>query len=98
MSSRTIQHPDVELHEIDRSGYGKTDNSLPNSPTTFVMGFAAKGQDMTIEWINSKSTLDETFGAPETEFESYMYNAAMEVLNRGGSCIASKLPYDNEQF
>ena len=63
-----------------------------------VTGFADKGQDMTLEWINSKATLDDTFGTPTTEFESYMYNAAIEILNRGGSCIASKLPYDNEQF
>ena len=98
MSARTINNPGVELNEIDRSGYGKVDNSLPNSPTSFVVGFADKGQDMTLEWVDSKATLDETFGEPTTEFESYMYNAAMEVLNRGGSCIASKLPYANESF
>ena len=98
MSSRTINNPGIELNEIDRSSYDKVDNSLPNSPTLLVTGFADKGQDMTLEWINSKATLDDTFGTPTTEFESYMYNAAIEILNRGGSCIASKLPYDNEQF
>ena len=98
MASRTRQNPGVELNEIDRSFYGKVDNSLPNSPTSLVIGFADKGEDMTLEWINSKATLDDTFGIPTTEFESYLYNAAMEALNRGGTCIASKLPYDNEQF
>lgn len=53
---------------------------------------------MSIEWINSKATLDETFGTPTTEFESYLYNAAIEILNRGGSCIAAKLPYDNKSY
>ena len=98
MSSRTINNPGIELNEIDRSSYDKVDNSLPNSPISYVMGFADKGQDMTIEWINSKATLDNTFGTPTTEFESYLYNAAIEILNRGGSCIASKLPYINGQY
>lgn len=98
MSSRTIQNPGVELNEIDRSSYGKVDNSLPNSPTVYVMGFTEKGEDMTFEWINSKATLDDTFGKPTTEFEQYFYNAAMEVLRRGGTCVASKLPYENWQY
>ena len=98
MTFRTRQNPGVELNEIDRSFYGKVDNSLPNSPTSLVIGFADQGEDMTLEWIDSKTTLDETYGTPSTEFESFMYNAAVEILNRGGSCIASKLPYQNEQF
>ena len=43
MSSRTINNPGVELNEIDRSSYEKVDNSLPNSPTSLVIGFADKG-------------------------------------------------------
>lgn len=98
MSSRTIDNPGVELNEIDRSGYEKIDNSLPNSPISYVTGFADKGQNMTIEWIDSFATFTDTFGVPTTEFEMYMYNAVAEILNRGGSCIASRLPYDNNQL
>ena len=98
MSSRRLQNPGVEINEIDRSGYEKVDNSLPNAPVCFMTGFADKGEDMTFEWLDSKQTLDSTFGKPTNEFESYLYNSAMEVLNRGGMCIASKLPYDNESY
>ena len=96
MSSRTIQHPGIELNEIDRSQYGKVDNSLPGAPTTLVVGFASKGEDYALQWIDSKTTLDDTYGIPTTEFERYFYNAAIEVLNRGGTCIAAKLPYYNQ--
>jgi len=98
MSARTIDNPGVELNEIDRSNYEKIDNSLPNAPTSLMIGYADKGPNMTLEWINSKQTFEDTFGTPTTEFEAYLYNAAMEVLNRGGTCIASKLPYDNESY
>ena len=97
MAYRTQQNPGVELNEIDRSFYGKIDNSLPNAPVSFIAGVADQGESMTFEWIDSKATLNETFGIPTTEFESYFYNAAIEVLNRGGICIASKLPYKNAQ-
>lgn len=63
-----------------------------------IAGFADKGEDLSFEWINSKNTLDETFGTPTNEYESFFYNAAIEVLNRGGTCIASKLPYNNKQY
>lgn len=43
MSVRTINNPGVELNEIDRSGYDKVDNSLPNSPTSLIFGVADKG-------------------------------------------------------
>lgn len=63
-----------------------------------MTGFADKGEDLTLEWVNSKATLDDTFGTPTNEYESFFYNAAMEVLNRGGTCIASKLPYMNDSY
>ena len=94
-STRKIQSPGIELNEIDRSQYDLVDNSLPNSPNVFVTGFAAKGEDYALQWMNSKQTLDDTYGMPTTEFEKYFYNAINEVINRGGTCIAAKLPYDN---
>ena len=95
MSSRKIQSPGIEINEIDRSQYGKVDYSLPNSPTSLIVGFASKGEDYSLQWINSKQTLDDTYGQPENEFERYFYNAQYEILNRGGTCIAAKLPYAN---
>jgi hypothetical protein len=62
MITRKIQSPGVEINEIDRSQYNKVDYSLPNAPTSLMFGFASKGEDSTFKWINSKSTLDETYG------------------------------------
>jgi hypothetical protein len=69
---------------------------LPNAPATLIYGFADKGEDLALTWVNSKPTLDETYGKPTNEYESYFYNAAYEILNKGGTCIAAKLPYKNE--
>ena len=98
MSARTIENPGVEINEIDRSQYGKIDYSLQNAPTILTMGFASKGEDLALTWINSKATLDDTYGKPTTEYESYFYNSAYEVLRKGGTCIAAKLPYDNNAY
>ena len=98
MTARKLQSPGVEINEIDRSNYDKVDYSLPNSPTNLVFGFASRGEDMAFKWINSFATLNETYGQPSTEFEAYFYNAAAEILNRGATCIAAKLPYANEAY
>ena len=94
-SSRHIQNPGVEINEIDRSQYGIEDNTLPNAPVVLTYGFASKGENYSLKWINSKQTLDDTYGQPTNEFEQYFYNSCTEILNRGGMCIAAKLPYYN---
>ena len=38
----------------------------------------------------------ERYGAPTNELEKYLYNGAEEIISRGGRCLVSKLPYDNE--
>lgn len=96
MSSRRIDNPGIEINEIDRSQYDKVDYSLPNAPAVFTYGFADKGEDCALTWINSKTTLVDTYGSPTNECESYFYNSMYEVLNRGGTCIAAKLPYVND--
>lgn len=96
MSSRTIEYPGIELNEIDRSGYEKEDYSLPNASICFVAGFADQGQEYEINWINTIETFKEKFGIPTNEYESYLYNAAYEILNRNGVCLAVRLPYKNE--
>ena len=55
---RKIQAPGVEVNEIDRSSYGqKQDYALPNAPAMLITGFADKGPDYVIQWINSPETL-----------------------------------------
>lgn len=100
-SIRKIQAPGIEKNEIDRSQYdskNKVDYSLPNSPTVLVTGFASEGEDLTIQWMNSKATLDDSYGTPTTEFEKYFYNGITEVLNRGATCLAARLPYSNDSY
>lgn len=96
MTSKSIEAPGIELREIDRSQEQKQDYSLPNAPTCLVTGVASKGEDYTLQWINSKATLDKTYGYPTNEPETWFYNAICEILNRGGTAIAAKLPYDND--
>ena len=95
--TRIRQSPGIELHEIDKSQYGKTDYSIVGT-TTLMCGVADKGEDYVPQWINSKQTLDDTYGYPLTEFERYFYNGCIEILNRGGVLLAAKLPYDNKSF
>lgn len=90
-----LEAPGIELREIDRSQEQKTDYSLPNAPACLVTGFASKGEDYTLQWINSKATLDEYYGTPTNELETWFYNAICEILNRGGVALAAKLPYAN---
>lgn len=63
--------------------------------TCLICGFADKGQDYAIKWINTLQTLVDNYGYPQTEEERYFWNACAEVLNRGGICLAAKLPYSN---
>lgn len=91
MPIRTIQHPDVELFELDRS---------PIAPsiigtTVLTMGFANKGMPYQITQPNSVSDLINTFGTPETTAEKYFHYAARQVIDNGGTCMAIKLPYNN---
>lgn len=97
-SSRTINAPGVELHEIDRSGYTLQDNSLPNAPAVLITGFAKKGINCVPQWVNSMSTFIELFGEPDTEEEKYFYYACKDIIDRGGICIACKLPYRNDEY
>jgi hypothetical protein len=63
-----------------------------------VTGFAPKGEDYTVQWINSRGTLDQIFGTPTNELETWFYNAICEILSRGGTALAAKLPYDNDSL
>lgn len=92
---RTIDSPGIQINEIDKSQYdGMPDYSIVGT-TCFICGFADKGENYTIKWINTLQTLVDNYGYPQTEEERYFWNACVEVLNNGGVCLASKLPYDN---
>ncbi len=95
---RIIQAPGIELHEIDRSQYDETENNSIVGTTAFLMGFADKGDDYTTKYINSMNTFVNNYGYPTNEAERYFYNAAYEVIDRGGFLLATKLPYDNESL
>lgn len=62
-----------------------------------MTGFADKGESYAVRWVNSSTTLTSMYGKPTTEFEKLFHNACLEVINRGGICLASKLPYDNNE-
>lgn len=93
--TRTINAPGIEVREIDRSAYSTQDNSLPNAPSVMIVGVAAQGENYTPQWIGTRAAFIEKFGEPTTEEERYFFNGCMEIINRGGICIACKLPYDN---
>lgn len=60
-----------------------------------ICGFADKGDNYTIKYLNSKPDLVQTYGQPQTEFEKYFYNGCLEIIKNGGICLAAKLPYYN---
>lgn len=96
MALRTIEAPGLQVNEIDRSQYNQnTDNSLPNSPTCFIAGFADKGENYTIHSIPTREEFEEMYGYPQNEAERYFYNGSLEVLTNGGKLLVAKLPYDN---
>lgn len=100
MAVRTINAPGIQISEIDstksKGNASQTDYSIVNT-IALVTGFADKGEDYTAKWINSIGTFTSEYGYPKTEPEKYFYNAAAEVLNRGGLLVTAKLPYDNNQ-
>ena len=97
MSSRTINAPGIEINEIDRSAYDSVDNSMVGT-LAMVLGFADKGDDYDVKWINSVAKLEQVYGIPQTEAERYFYNGCVEVLNQGGILVAGKLPYANNSL
>lgn len=68
-TSRNINAPGIDLREIDRSQYTVQDNSLPNAPAVLVAGFADKGENYSVKWVNTTTSLESMYGKPKTEFE-----------------------------
>lgn len=88
---RTIQSPGVEIREIDKSQYAST----VQGTYCLVNGYADKGQEHNPLIISSVSDLIANFGEPTNEAERYFYYTGAEVINKGGTLVANKLPYNN---
>ena len=91
MAIRMINHPGVEIREVDVSQY------QPAIVGTYaaVLGFSDKGEDLTPFEVGNMQDYRSFFGSPTNEAERYAYYASSEVLKNGGSLIFGKLPYDN---
>ena len=96
--ARRINAPGIEVNEIDRSSYNETVDNSTIGTATLVMGFADRGDDYNVKWINSLNTFNQVYGTPKTDAEKYFYNSVYEILNNGGVCYTSKLPYYNESL
>ncbi len=93
--ARRINAPGTEVNEIDRSGYNQAVDNSTVGTTSLVLGFADKGDEYNVKWMNTMTTFVQTYGTPQTEAEKYFYNAVYEALSRNGVCYAAKLPYYN---
>jgi hypothetical protein len=91
MAVRTIQHPDVEIREIDRS---QTAPAIVGTAVS-IMGYASKGEPYKPLNIVSVSDFETNFGQPTNEAERYFWSGAKEVLNVNGTLFCTKLPYNN---
>lgn len=96
--ARRINAPGIEVNEVDRSQYEETVDNSTVGTATLVLGFADKGDDYSVRWINTLNTFQRTYGTPQTEAERYFYNTVAEVLDGGGTCYAAKLPYYNDSL
>lgn len=88
---RTINHPDVEIREIDKSQVAP---ALVGT-SVYVAGFSNKGVKYEPIDVVSVQDLETNFGKPTNEAERYFYYACREVLNEGGNLVAARLPYNN---
>ena len=87
--------PGVEFNEIDRSQYNQADYTVSDT-AVFMAGFADKGEDYAVRWINTVQSFRDQYGYPTNQAETYLYNGVVEALSRGAFCLVSKLPYVNE--
>ena len=88
---RVIQHPGVEIREIDKSQY------TPAIAGTYcaLAGYSDKGEEHEPMIVTSVQDFTTNFGEPTNEAERYFYYAGQEVIRTGGTLVAAKLPYAN---
>ena len=93
MNARTIQHPGIEINEIDMTEYRDT----VTTNNAYVIGFADRGPIYDYSWITTRSEFINLYGEPQNEAEKYLYYAVQSILNNGGTPIVARMPYDNKQ-
>jgi hypothetical protein len=91
MAIRTINHPDVEIQELDRSQVAPAIVGT----SVLALGFANNGEAYNPVELASVSDLETNFGQPTNEAERYFYYTCAEALKENGNVIAIKLPYAN---
>lgn len=86
MNARTIQHPGIEIHEIDLTEY----QGSVTTNNAYVIGFADKGPIYDYSWITTRSEFINLYGEPQTEAEKYLYYAVQSILSNGrnSSCCS----------
>ena len=98
MAKRRLEAPGIDANEIDRSRYDETVDNSTIGTATFALGFADRGEDYTVRWINTLNSFNRYYGTPKTEAEKYLYNTVYEVLQNNGVCYVAKLPYENDSL
>jgi hypothetical protein len=93
MNARTIQHPGIEIREIDMTEYKDT----VTTNNAYVIGFTDRGPIYDYSWITTRSEFINLYGEPQTEAEKYLYYAVQSILTNGGTPIVARMPYDNKQ-
>ena len=93
MNVRTIQHPGIEIREIDQTEYRDT----VTTNNAYVIGFTDRGPIYDYSWITTQSEFIKLYGQPQTEAEKYLYYAVQSILTNGGTPLVARMPYDNKQ-
>ena len=68
-----------------------------NHPTTLMFGFAPVGRTCEMVVCNSALEIQKEFGFPVSAPEKWFVDAAMKVVENGGTALMTRLPYDNDQ-
>ena len=89
---RTIQHPGVEINEVDISQVAPAIAGTK----TLIMGYADRGEENTPYEFTSRNSFLNYYGEPTNEAEYYFYDAANEILQQQGGLIAARIPYSND--
>ena len=88
---RSINHPGVEIRELDVS------QIAPSMVGTYFLipGFTDKGEEFEPFTIGSMTDYEQFYGKPTNEAERYHYYTTREVIKNNGTAVCAKLPYDN---
>ena len=92
MSVRTNLSPSFEFNEKDNSSV----TIALNDVVSYVMGYAEKSEPYYPKYITTEQEFIKEFGTPSNEHEKYFYYACKSILDKNGTVLAARLPYDND--